>query len=399
MNSVLARIAPYASKRIARMARADKEFVSLSIGEPWFAPVPAAREILKQLPTDGIASASDLLSRYADGKGEDRLRELVSAHYQKRFGITINPHKNVLITHGGAQAFLLALLATTEAGDEVIVPDPTYMLYANTCSLLGRVAVRPAKSESDGFILSTESLKASITKRTRLLVLNSPENPTGVVYAKRELHDLFQMCVGNGVLVLQDEVYDSYVLDGEHWSCTVFDPSLAHSLQLNSMSKRYGLPGLRIGWLIANEQLIASAAKALEYISLSVSGLSHYVAERILADPELDQWIVEIREQIRLRRDSLRGALEVLGFAFPPRGGAGGFFLFPNVSAFADRLGGRNATGLGDAFADWLAKTAKIAVVPGSTYGSQGANHIRLVTTATLPALRTAITRFEDALS
>lgn len=398
MNNTLEAIAPYASKRISQMARADKEFVSLSIGEPWFGPVPVAADILSSLSASEIHSISSLLSRYGNGRGGDRLREVVATKYRKQFGVAIDPDKNVIITHGGSQAFLLSLLVATEEGDEVVVPDPTYMLYASTCVLLGRIPVRPPKSEIDGFVLSPAALKKAISGRTRLVVLNSPENPTGVVYSKAELKELYEICVEAGVVLLQDEVYDSFVFEGEHWSCTAFDQSLCSTIQLNSMSKRYGLPGLRIGWLIADERTISGAAKALEYIALSVSGPSHYLAEKILSDPKVDKWIDQTREQVRARRDMLRSAFCSLGFKFPPRCGCGGFFLFPNVTAVAGKLGDRQSVALGDFFADWIARTAKIAVVPGSIYGSQGRDHIRLVTTVGVDELQLAIDRFRTAL-
>jgi aspartate/methionine/tyrosine aminotransferase len=350
------------------------------------------------LPEPDLRSLRHSLSHYADGKGEIRLREAVVKRYRKQYGLEINPEKNVIITHGGAQAFSLAVLAATEEGDEVIIPDPTYMLYANACALLGRVPVRPPKTEDEGFVLTVPLLKKSISQRSRLLVLNSPENPTGVVYSQAELKQLYEACVQAKIVLLQDEVYDSFVLDGEHWSCTAFDPSLSNAMQLNSMSKRYGLPGLRIGWLIADERTISAAAKALEYLSLSVSALSHYFAEKILSDPEVETWIDETREQVRARRDMLRDALRPLGFIFPPRGGCGAFFLFPNISAFAQKIGAGENVALGDLFTDWIARNAKIAVVPGSVYGAQGRNNVRLVTTGDSGDLQLAITRFKAAL-
>jgi aspartate/methionine/tyrosine aminotransferase len=398
MNLKLKSIAPYASKRISQAAKLDKEFVSLSIGEPWFGPVPAVQNILREFSNSAAQSIQHLLKHYANGKGELGLREAVAERYRRQFGIEIGAEKNVLITHGGSQAFLLALLAVTEEGDEVLVPDPTYMLYANTCILLGRVPVRPPKNEEEGFILSPDALKSAISKRTRLLVLNSPENPTGVVYTKEELKELYEICRNAGVILLQDEVYDSFVLEGEHWSCTTFDSSLAHSMQLNSMSKRYGLPGIRIGWLIADEDTITMAAKALEYVSLSVSGLSHYLAECILRDPDIENWICETKVQVRARRDLLVSTLEPLGFCFPPRGGSGGFFLFPNIRRLADRITDCEGPTPGEKFAAWAAQKVKIAVVPGSVYGSCGGDHVRLVTTGEMKDLTTAAERLRSML-
>jgi aminotransferase len=399
MNHTLETIAPYASKRISQMAKADPQFVSLSIGEPWFGPAPAVAQILEDMAGADLQATKYALSHYANGKGESRLREAVAARHQRTTGVSIDPDKNIIITHGGSQAFLLALLACTDEGDEVVVPDPTYMLYSNTCTLLGRIAVRPPKREADGFILSPSDLQHCITSRTRMVVVNSPENPTGVVYTENELRGLYDICDRAGVVMLQDEVYDSYVLEGRHSSCTSFDPALRNAIQLNSTSKRYGLPGLRIGWLVANDQFIRAAAKALEYVSLSVSGLSHYVAEKILGDSGTEAWIGQVKSEIRTRRDLLYESLARVGFQFPARGGCGGFFLFPNVRAFKGVLDSSDARPIGDQFAEWIAKRAKIAVVPGSVYGPQGNDFIRLVTTGEMNQIEEAIRRFQDALS
>lgn len=231
-----------------------------------------------------------------------------------------------------------------------------------------------------------------------MVVLNSPENPTGVVYTRAELRELYDICERAGVVLLQDEVYDNFVFEGEHWSCTAFDPSLSHSIQLNSMSKAYGLPGLRIGWLIANERTILAASKALEHTSLSVCGLSHYLAEKVLLDAEVEKWLLDVRDGVHKRRDILLDGLRPMGFEFPPRGGCGGFYLFPKVPHLTQMIDGAPNLAEGDYFAEWIARTAKIAVVPGSVYGSQGRDHIRVVTTGEISDLELAISRFAKVL-
>jgi aspartate/methionine/tyrosine aminotransferase len=142
VNRTLASVAPYASKKISQAAKLDRQFISLSIGEPWFGPVPAVHRILHDFSGPAAPDVAHLLRHYANGKGEFGLRTAVARCYRQSSGMEIDPDKNVLIAHGGSQAFLLALLALTEEGDEVLVPDPTYMLYENTCHLLGRTPVR-----------------------------------------------------------------------------------------------------------------------------------------------------------------------------------------------------------------------------------------------------------------
>jgi aspartate/methionine/tyrosine aminotransferase len=376
LNHAIAGLGEYASKSIARRVEADANIVSLSIGEPTFGPPPAARERLGALLDLGVLMTD--IKRYEASMGSPALRDAIASYHKTFFDLSVDPASQVLVTNGGAGALTAAILATSNPGDEVLVGDPSYMLYRRLVTTLGRTAVAIARRSDRGYAWDTDQVRQAITKRTAALIVNSPENPTGYACTEADMQALVTVCEERGLMLIHDEVYDQFCFSQRHQPAARI-AGFDHVVQINSMSKKFGVPGLRMGWMISNPKVIAYAAKAQDYTTLAVSAFSEKIAEALLCCPNLDSWFAETRdmlgERVALTVDRLR-TLPGIEFSLPI---AGGMFAFPSVAGLARHLHLSNDDSPGDAVAQWMLEQAKVAVVPGSVYGREGAAAVRLV--------------------
>ncbi len=394
LNSAIQSLGVYASRSIARSVEGNAQVISLSIGEPEFGPPPTAVEQLEELMR--TTELLTHLKRYEQSLGSTSLRLAIARYYQRYFALAVDPEKEILITHGGAGALAAAILATTKPGDEVLVGDPAYMLYERIIVVLGRVPRRVARESSQGYRFDLPRIKAAIGPKTAALIVNSPENPIGYVCPDIELSALTSLCSEHEMNLIHDEVYDQFNFLNSHRPAGAFS-GFDNVVQINSMSKKFGVPGLRLGWLVSNAVTVAVAARAQDYTQLSVNSFNEKVAEVLFGCADQAEWFTEIRNTLRKRvtiATERLGAIEGIDFPFPA---SGGMFIFPTVSGFAERLKITNSKSAGEAVADWLFQQVRIAVVPGLVYGPHGANSIRLVLSGPQNDLEKALTRIEDA--
>jgi aminotransferase len=394
MSGYLSRLPEYPSKAIASIAKRSPGSVNLAIGEPWFGPPPLIETELAELSAD--ATARGRLREYVHSHGGASLRSAI-ADRLAACGVPASPEANVAVTSGASHAFMLAVLGATEHGDEIIIPDPSYMLYQPVCEMLGRVARRCRTTE--GFGLDLDAVRERVTARTRMIVVNSPCNPTGWLADAEDLSGLLDLGRRAGIWILHDEVYDDFTFDGaRHVSVLELDPEFTVGIQINSLSKRYGVPGLRIGWIAARHELITCCVRALEHLTLSVSYIGDSLASALMRDATTGRWLRERRDDLQARRDLALVALrEIVG---PGRLVApmGGLFVFLNVSDAGARLEGSDHRDAGAAVATHLAASHGLAVVPGSVYGERGADFIRLVFAVPEDVLREGLARLSRAL-
>jgi aspartate/methionine/tyrosine aminotransferase len=395
LNGMIEQLGACTSKSLARRADREANLISLSIGEPEFGPPPMAMEGL-----DRLVCASELikhLKRYELSLGSPTLRASICAYYRTYFGLEIDDNQ-VLITHGGAGAITAAVLACTQPGDDVLIADPSYMLYAQLITVLGRNPRRTTRTAADGFCYDLDNVRMAIRSRTTAMIVNSPENPTGYVCSDSELLALSTLCAERGMTLLHDEVYDQFSFEGRHCPAgrlVGFD----NVVQINSTSKKFGVPGLRIGWLVSNPALVAVAGTVQDHTSLAVNSFSERVAELLFAGPGLAPWFEMTRAMLRERASLVQERLgAVRGVEFPSRI-MGAMFAFPTVAALAERLRLPGEGSRGEVVADWLLRAAGVAVVPGAAFGRVGDDSIRLALCGPEAEFGQALSRIEAAVS
>lgn len=384
LNPTLLDLEIYASKAISLEAKKNPDIVGLSFGEPEFGPPDYALVDIagKDLTIESFLSS---VKRYEDPRGSIELRIAISNWYMNRYGIEINPETEIMVTHGGVEAITLSILCTTEVGDSITVTDPSYMLYERAITTLGRschpVKRTPGEFEYKTIFEDQEILKSDFNK-SKAMIINSPENPSGYVVDQSEWDLIADYSNENGLWVIHDEVYDTMALERKHIPFRAAETLPKNHIIINSFSKKFGIPGLRIGWMVANPQVIELSSKIHDYLYLGVNIQYEQIATRLITDDRNEEWLLANAQKIQKRANRAMNVLgEEQGFTWP-RKPLGAMFLFPNVRKLYEKMpASYKEAGVtcGDAVAKFLLKEKKVAVVPGSVYGLASSEHIRLV--------------------
>lgn len=337
--------------RGAEQRRAGRAILDLGVGDPDFttpAPIVAALE----------RSLRAGRTHYAPAEGEPRLREAVAADARSRLGAVVEA-ANVHVFPGAQAALFAALMVTAGPGDEVILLEPVYTTYPRCVLAIGAVPVTVGLDAARGFALDVERVAAAITPRTRVIMVNSPGNPTGAVFPAADLARLAELCAARGLWLISDEVYGSLVFDGHHASPLAAPAGADRTIVVSSLSKSHAMTGWRIGWSIAPlpvQRALRSLSSSLLY------GVNQFVQDAAvvaLSDPAALAEAAAMAAAFRARRDAFVAALagSDLVLAHPP---AGGMFVFVDIAR----------TGLqAIAFADGLLAAEAMVVVPGEAFG------------------------------
>ncbi|YCI29387.1 phosphonopyruvate decarboxylase [Erwinia sp. PK3-005] len=380
LNPVLTEMDIYASKAISLKAKADPSIANLSFGEPVFGPPEHLLNAIEQQDLS-LAAFMDASKRYEDPRGSLALRQAIAAWYQDRYGLKLDAEKEIMVTHGGVEAITLSLLVTTKAQDRVAISDPSYMLYARTINTLERRALRiprPAGNHEYVRMLAEHGSLEGVSA----LIVNSPENPTGYVASPEDWAAIGEAAAKSGTWIIHDEVYDAMHFERPHQPARMVSSLAKNAIIINSFSKKFGLPGLRIGWMVAPAAIIDEAAKAHDYLYLGVNIQYERIAQRLLSDPGKSAWLENMANGVAARCAKAVSTLtQEKGYLWPRRP-LGAMFLFPDVSLFYHQLPEQYrqpGRPVGDVVAQYLLEERGVAVVPGSVYGPQGDNHIRLV--------------------
>ncbi|MFD9963014.1 pyridoxal phosphate-dependent aminotransferase [Amycolatopsis sp. NPDC058986] len=326
------------------------DIITLSLGESFF-DVPA--------PDFGDFEPGEL-HHYSHSRGLPELRRRLAKYYGDEFGLPVDPDHEILITAGSKVAIYLALLATVEPGDEVVVLEPSWLSYPTQVWLCGGV---PVSVPHD---VGVFELDRYVTSRTRAIIVNNPNNPSGRVYTAAELGFLHELAERHGLLLVVDEAYNEFVPPGTRFvTCGAADPDKQHTLTINSMSKNYGISGWRVGYVIAHRTLIEQILKVNQHlITCAPTPLTRYLAEHF------DTLIERTRPQIQdvvATRNEVAGWLAERGIEVLP--GSATFYLFASLG---------NSTLGSDAFAERLLRESGVSVVPGIAYGESCDHYIRI---------------------
>jgi aspartate aminotransferase len=391
ISKLAASIQPSATLAAAAKARQLKaegiHVFDFSLGEPDF-PTP------EHICRAAFKAMQDGHTHYTPASGIPELRAAIARLYQKLYGLRCTADQ-VIVSNGAKHSLYNALAATCGPGDEVIIPSPYWVSYSDLVGMTGASYVLVQTSHESGFKMSPAQLRAALTPRTRLLMLNSPSNPTGTVYSSQELEALADAVLEAGITVLSDEIYERLVYGDVKATCfATLRPGLAEqTITISGVSKSYAMTGWRMGWALGPSHVIKAMGNVQSQQTSNPSSISQYAA---LAALEGDQDCVEkMRREFETRRELVCRRLNAMpGIVCPVPGGA--FYAFFNVAAYFGRsLGGKKVTD-SVSFCNAALEAAHVNLVPGSAFGAEG--YCRLSFAASREQLNGGLDHLEQLL-
>ena len=362
-------------RKMSALALSMDDVVSLCIGEPDLA-TPA------HIVEAGITALRDGLTHYAPSGGLWELREAVANRYKNEMSIDYGP-ENVIITTGTTQGLFHSFVGILNPGDEVIIPDPYYPNYLGQFHLAGAKVVTVPVTEENGFRLQAEDIERAVTPKTRALLINSPNNPTGALLEEEDILKIAQVVKKHDLTVISDEVYDSIIYDGRTYCSIAQIPGMKERVIIhNGFSKTYAMTGWRLGYIVAPSEYIEQSIYLQESL---ISCAPTFPQKAAIAALEGPQDCVKEMLNIYSRRRTIviDGLNDIPGVSCYPTAGA--FYAFPNIRSF-----GKSS----EEFAVDLLKKGKVATVPGSYFGDNGEGYLRLSFAASDEDLRKGIHRF-----
>jgi aminotransferase len=349
--------------------------ISLGVGEPDFVTPDAFREA-------AVRSIRDGKTKYTSNYGIKPLRDAIVEHTARLRGVRYDADREVIVTVGVSEAVDLALRATLNDGDEVIVADPSYVAYVPGIILAGGVPVPVPTEEADDFRLLPEAVAKAITPRTRAILLGFPSNPTGAVLTRSDVLGIAKLVEEHDLLVYADEIYDRLVYGIEHESIIGIEGMKQRTVYLAGFSKAYAMTGWRVGYACAPAEIIEQMMKIHQYTVMCVPTAAQYAALEALTNGEPE--VLRMVKAYGERRTYMWKRFNDMGLrCFEPRGA---FYCFPNITR----------TGLtDDEFCERLLEEERVVVVPGSAFGERGRGHVRACYASSMEQIREACDRIE----
>lgn len=351
------------------------DVISLGVGQPDFATPWHIRNA-------GIYSLESGKTWYTSNDGLEELRKEIAIYQKRRFDLTYNSKNEVLVTVGGSEAIDACIRAFVSPGDEVIVPEPSFVCYTPLTALAGGVPVVIQTRAEDKFRLTPELLKKAITKKTKLLILPFPNNPTGAVMRREDLEAIAEVLRGTDIIVLSDEIYGELTYNGHHVSIASVEGMRERTVLVSGFSKAYAMTGWRLGYACAPAEIIAAMHKVHQYGIMCAPTVSQYAAIEALknGDDDIERMVGEYDMRRRLIVDGLhRIGLD----CFEPEGA---FYVFPSIKR----------SGLSsEQFAEKLLYEKKVAVVPGTAFGEGGEGFLRISYSYSISHISEALKRIE----
>ena len=375
LSSTVVDIKPSGIRKFFDLLNGRDDVISLTVGQPDFATPWHVRET-------GIISLERGYTYYTSNAGTVQLRQEISKYMLRRFGLKYDALSETIVTVGGSEAIDLAIRATVEPGDEVIIPEPSFVCYEPITRLCGGVPVSVKTLPENDFKLTADQLKAAITPKTKLLVLPYPNNPTGAVMSKDELLPLCKVLENTNIAVLSDEIYSELTYGGRHTSIATLPGMAERCIVVNGFSKAYAMTGWRLGFVCAPAPLTKQMLKIHQFAIMCAPTTSQLAAVEALKNGDDD--IEMMRAEYDRRRKYIVEELNRIGIpCFEPKGA---FYVFPDISGF----------GLtSDEFCERLLDEGKVAIVPGTAFGEGGEGFARISYAYSVKHIAEAIGRME----
>ncbi len=349
--------------------------ISLGVGEPDFDTPYFIRD-------EGIYSLEKGRTFYTSNAGLMDLKKEIDRYLTRRFQMSYDPKCEIVVTVGGSEAIDIALRAMVDDGDEVLIPQPSYVSYEPCAVLAGAKPVIIELVEENGFKLTVEQIAEKITDKTKLLILPFPNNPTGSIMTKEELEPIAKLCIERDLYVISDEIYCELTYAGEHYSIAAFPGMKERTIIVNGFSKSYAMTGWRLGYACGPEIIISEMTKIHQFAIMCAPTTSQYAA--VLALRDGDEAVAGMRESYNQRRRFLLARLNEIGIScFEPEGA---FYVFPSIKKF--RMSSEE-------FATRLLEEEKVALVPGTAFGECGEGFLRISYAYSLKQIKEALHRLE----
>ena len=379
LNKTVTDMKPSGIRKFFDIAATMEDVISLSVGEPDF-PTPWA------IRKAGIESLQKGKTKYSSNWGLIKLREEISKYMERKLNLKYCPDNEILVTVGGSEAIDACMRAVIEPGDEVIIPQPSYVCYEPMAALAGGVPVIiNVKAEND-FKVTADELKAVITDKTKLLILPYPCNPTGAIMEREDLQALYEVIKDKNILVLSDEIYSELTFGGKtHLSPACIEGMKDRTVIVNGFSKAFSMTGWRMGWACGPKEIISQITKIHQYAIMCAPTTSQYAAIEALKN--CDEDVIYMMKQYDMRRRIMVKGFNDIGLTCNEPKGA--FYAFPSIKS----------TGMtSEEFCEKLLYSKNVAVVPGTAFGDSGEGFIRASYCYSVEHITEAIKRIGEFL-
>ena len=369
-------IKPSGIRKFFDIVQEMDDVISLSVGEPDFDTPWHIRD-------EGIYSLEKGRTFYTSNAGLKELKEEIASYLKRKQGVTYNPQNEMFVTVGGSEAIDVAMRAMLNPGDEVLIPQPSFVSYEPCAILANGVPVIIELKVENEFRLTAKELEEAITDKTKIVVLPFPNNPTGAIMEKKDLEEIAGVIIKHDLFVISDEIYSELTYKDKHVSIVEIPGMQERTILINGFSKAYAMTGWRLGYACGPKEIIAQMLKIHQFAIMCAPTTSQYAAVEALRSGDED--VEQMREAYNQRRRYLMHAFKEMGLeCFEP---FGAFYAFPCIKEF----------GLSsDEFATRFLKEEKVAIVPGTAFGDCGEGFLRISYASSLENLKIAMGRLAD---
>jgi aminotransferase len=372
-------IPPSGIRKFFDLALTMGDVISLGVGEPDFRTPWNICEA-------GIYSVEQGATAYTPNRGLQSLRKALSGHLASRYQLRYSPDDEMIITTGVSEGLDIAIRAIVNPGDEVLIAEPSYVSYAPCVALAGGIPVPVECTEQDHFRLNPDKLQEKITPKSKALIINFPNNPSGAIMRKEDLEPIADIVTDRDLMLISDEVYSELTYEAPHVAAATIKDLRERTITLNGFSKAYAMTGWRIGYLCAPKEICDAALKIHQYVMLCAPAMGQIGALEALRSAEDEK--TSMINEYRFRRNMFVAGLNRIGLSCHVPEGA--FYAFPSVKG----------TGLSDEeFAERLLREQRVAVVPGSVFGAGGEYHLRCAYAVAREELTEALGRMETFIN
>jgi len=375
LSRTVSSIPPSGIRKFFDIVSEMKDAISLGVGEPDFVTPWHIRD-------EGIYSLQKGHTHYTSNKGLIELRREISNYLNRRFNLSYDHTSQIIVTVGGSEAIDIFMRSVLNPGDEVLVPEPSFVCYKPLASMAGGIAVPLTTKAENNFKLTADELKRAITQKTKVLVLPYPNNPTGGIMTRSDLEEIAEVLHGTDIWVLSDEIYAELTYGRHHCSIAEIDGMYDRTVIISGFSKAYAMTGWRLGYVCGHSAVVSEMTKVHQYEIMSAPTTAQYAAIEALKNGDKD--IEMMREEYNDRRKIIVKGFNDMGLeCFEPEGA---FYAFPCIKS----------TGLSsNDFCEQLLYSKKVAVVPGTAFGESGEGHVRCSYAYSLDNINEALNRIE----